>query len=210
MTPETRVFKNTEFRVKTDEEGRSIIEGYSAVFDSPSENLGWGDFEVREYIQKGAFTQALKDSDARALFNHDPNYVLGRESAGTLTIKQDERGLYSVIILPDTAFASDLAKSIHRGDIKEQSFAFIVSADKWDEDRKNKKAVRTITEIKSLIDISPVTYPAYPDTTLSKRSYDRYKSLTAVEINSKKAKNIHKHFKLKEKIYRRTQCHSSN
>ena len=169
-----RRFIKPEFRVKTNDDGQKVIEGYSAVFDSSSENLGWEDFEVREYIQKDAFTKALKGSDARALFNHDPNFVLGRESAKTLILKQDGRGLFSTIILPKTSFANDLAESIERGDIKEQSFGFIVGKDKWEEDREGKKATRTILEIKELIDISPVTYPAYPDTDIAKRSYNAF------------------------------------
>lgn len=172
---EIRIYPVTEFRVKKNDDGQNILEGYSAVFDSPSENMGWGDFEVREYIAPGAFTNALKKSDCRALFNHDPNFVLGRESAKTLELSQDERGLKSRILLPDTTFANDLAVSVERGDIKEQSFAFIVAKDQWEEDRDNKIATRTILEIKELFDVSPVTYPAYPDTDIAKRSFEGFK-----------------------------------
>jgi Escherichia/Staphylococcus phage prohead protease len=173
---ERRIFKAQEFRVKKNDDGENILEGYSAVFDLASDNLGWGDWEVREFIAPGAFTEALKKSDCRALFNHDPNFVLGRESAKTLTLVQDERGLKSTIILPDTTVAKDLAVSVERGDIKEQSFAFIVLKDAWEEDRENKKSVRTILEIKELLDISPVTYPAYPDTDIAKRSFENFRS----------------------------------
>lgn len=173
---ERRIFKVQEFRVKKNDAGENILEGYSAVFDSPSEDMGWGDFEIREFIAPGAFTKALKNSDCRALFNHDPNFVLGRESAGTLELKQDEHGLKSTILLPDTSVARDLSVSVERGDIKEQSFAFVVAKDQWEEDREAKTAKRTIFEIGELFDISPVTYPAYPNTDIAKRSLEQFRS----------------------------------
>lgn len=189
---ETRIYPVTEFRIKKNDDGADILEGYSAVFDSPSENMGWGDFEVREYIAPGAFTNALKKSDCRALFNHDPNFVLGRESAKTLTLVQDERGLKSTILLPDTTFAKDLAVSVERGDIKEQSFAFIVAKDQWEEDRDNKIATRTILEIKELFDVSPVTYPAYPDTDIAKRSFEQFRETPGVTAGKNKGVTAHR------------------
>jgi len=171
---ERRAFPVKEFRVKQTEDGETVLAGYSAVFDSPSENLGWGETEVRELIMPGAFAAALKQSDCRALFNHDANFVLGRESAGTLTIKEDSKGLYSEIHLPDTTTARDLAVSVRRGDIKEQSFCFVVGVDEWEENHDEKKVIRRIREVRELIDISPVTYPAYPDTSIAKRSFDRF------------------------------------
>ena len=170
---ERRFFPVREYRVTQNEAGETVLSGYSAVFDSPSENLGWGETEVREFIAPGAFKGALKKSDCRALFNHNPDYVLGREGAGTLRIKEDEKGLFSEIVLPDTQIARDLSVSVARGDIKEQSFCFVVSKDSWEEDRENKRMVRTIMEVKELIDISPVTFPAYPDTDIAKRSYEK-------------------------------------
>lgn len=173
---EKRVFKMQEFRVKKNDSGESVLEGYSAVFGSQSDDMGWGDYEMREVISPGAFTNCLKNSDCRALFNHDPNFVLGRESAGTLTLEQDEHGLKSIIILPDTACARDLAVSVERGDIKEQSFAFTVAKEQWEEDREARKTTRIIVEFKELFDISPVTYPAYQDTDIAKRSFEKFKS----------------------------------
>ena len=171
---ETRHFKVKEFRVKRDEDGGAKLEGYSAVFDKPSENLGWGEWDIREFIAPGAFTNVLKDSDCRAVFNHDPNYILGRESAKTLVLDEDDEGLMSTIDLPDTQYARDLVVSVERGDIREQSFCFVVGKDRWEEDRDNKIAKRTILEIEELIDISPVTYPAYPDTDIAKRSFENF------------------------------------
>ena len=158
---------NIEYRV--DREEKPIISGYAAVFNQESEDLGG----FTEFIERGAFKEALKTSDTRALFNHDSNYVLGRESAGTLTLKEDQEGLHMEITPPDTQFARDLMVSIERGDINQQSFGFTVETDEWTE--KDKKVTRTIKKIARLYDVSPVTYPAYPDTTVAVRSLDKYK-----------------------------------
>ncbi len=158
---------NIEYRV--DREEKPIISGYAAVFNSESEDLGG----FTEFIEPGAFKEALKTSDTRALFNHDSNFVLGRESAGTLSLKEDSTGLHMDITPPDTQFARDLMVSIERGDINQQSFGFTVETDEWTE--KDKKVTRTIKKVGRLYDVSPVTYPAYPDTTVAVRSLDKYK-----------------------------------
>ena len=157
---ETRFF-NPEFRAFSDD-GQKRIAGYAAVFDTWSDDLGW----FREKIQRGAFSEAIGKSDTVALFNHDSNLVLGRVSNGTLRLKEDERGLYMEVDLPDTQAANDLYKLVERGDIKQQSFGFIVDGNEWNK----AKDERTITKVRELIDVSPVTFPAYPDTTVAKRS----------------------------------------
>lgn len=172
---ERRFFKVNEFRVKPESDG-IVFEGHSAVFNSPSVDLGWGDFQIREYIAPGAFQKVLKISDCRALFNHNPDYVLGRQSAGTLLLSEDDKGLFSTVNAPDTQIARDLSVSIGRGDIREQSFCFVVGGETWEEDNKNKIATRTIHEISELIDISIVTFPAYPDTDAAKRSLEAFRS----------------------------------
>jgi HK97 family phage prohead protease len=144
-----------EFRIES--RGKTkVIAGYAAMFNKMSEDLGG----FKENIEPGAFKKALLRSDARALFNHDPNLILGRQSAGTLKLEEDKKGLYMEILPPDTGFARDLMVSIERGDIKEQSFGFTVRSDKWD----FKASIRTLTEIEQLFDVSPVTFPAYKDT----------------------------------------------
>jgi len=145
------------------------------VFDKLSDNLGG----FREKIDPGAFADVLKD-DVRALFNHDSNIVLGRTAAGTLKIKQDSEGLHYEVDLPDTQQARDLALSVERGDINQSSFGFIVEDDDWAEDDEG-RIVRTIRSFRSLFDVSPVTFPAYPDTTVGKRSMDLYLKQTADE-----------------------------
>lgn len=167
---EIRIF-SPEFRA-TEEDGVKRIAGYAAVFDSWSENLGW----FREKIQRGAFADAIKNSDTVALFNHDSNIVLGRTSSGTLRLKEDDTGLHMEVDLPDTQAANDLYKLVERGDIHQQSFGFTVETNEWRYGENGEPDERTIVKVKELFDVSPVTFPAYPDTSVAKRSLDIQKS----------------------------------
>lgn len=158
--------------MKDMEEGESrTIEGYAALFDTRSKNLGW--FE--EVIERGAFDGALPKSDVRALINHDVNLLIGRTKVGTARVFVDERGLRYEADLPNTTYANDLIESIKRGDIDQSSFAFTVKRQSWEEEKREDGSIveiRHIHEVEELFDVSPVTYPAYTDTTVAKRSYN--------------------------------------
>jgi HK97 family phage prohead protease len=133
----------------------------------------WG---FQEKVAPGAFKNALKKSDTRALFNHDPNIILGRTSAKTLELKEDKQGLHMTVTPPDTNYVRDVVLTpIKRGDIKEQSFAFTVKKDSWEEDKEKQIVTRTIMEIEELYDVSPVTFPAYADTTVAVRSMEEWR-----------------------------------
>lgn len=163
MKAERRLI-NTQFETKTNESGQATeIRGYGAVFNQLSENLGG----FREQIAPGAFDSVLED-DVRGLINHDSNLILGRTSAGTLRLGIDERGLNYEIDLPETSYARDLGVSMARGDISQSSFGFFVEDDDWNEDSDG-RVVRTITKVGQLLDVSPVTYPAYPQTSSEAR-----------------------------------------
>ena len=114
--------------------------------------------ECGKKIAPGAFAEAIGKSDVRALWNHDPNYVLGRTKNKTLTLREDEQGLFYEVTPPDAQWARDLIESIKRGDVDQSSFAFTVEkgGDEWDE--VSTPAIRTINKIKELFDVSPVTY----------------------------------------------------
>jgi HK97 family phage prohead protease len=150
-----------ELRAKDDE---AKISGYSILFDSLSENLGG----FRERIAPDA---TIEYDDVVALFNHDSNFVLGRTSANTLTLKRDDKGLHMENVPPDTTWARDLIVSMRRGDIKQQSFAFRVlpGGQSWDEDADTGALIRTVTAMK-IYDVSVVTTPAYSQTDASVRS----------------------------------------
>jgi HK97 family phage prohead protease len=136
--------------------------GYAAVFDETADLGVLG----RERLARGAFDVALKNSDVRALYNHHPLYVLGRESAGTLRLHADEHGLEYEVDLPDTTYARDLRTLVERGDVTGASFGFVPGLHAWDSDRQ----VRTHTSVKQLVDVSPVTFPAYTGASTEARS----------------------------------------
>ncbi|MBT8489651.1 MAG: HK97 family phage prohead protease, partial [Deltaproteobacteria bacterium] len=100
---------------------------------------------------------------------------------GTLSIKEDKNGLWMEINPPDTQIVRDLVIApIKRGDITQQSFGFIVEKDKWDNlgnEKKDEPITRTILEVNELFDVSPVTFPAYPDTSVALRSMEKAKEL---------------------------------
>ena len=172
---EVRMLPMTELRIADVDESNAVIEGHAAVFDSWSETLG-GIFPFKEIVRKGAFAESIGKDDIRALFNHDPNYVLGRNRAGTLELVEDGVGLRVRITPPNTSWAKDLQASIKRGDISQMSIGFIVEEDKWS--TENGMDVREIRKVQ-LFDVSPVTFPAYTATDVGVRAmqeYDGYKA----------------------------------
>jgi hypothetical protein len=171
-----------EMRTALNGDGNRMIVGYAARFNSETE-LSKG---LYEKILPGAFDGVL-DQDVRALFNHDPNIILGRTKSGTLKLSVDENGLKYEITPPDTGVARDLLESIARGDVSQSSFGFRVKEDSWTE-RSDGTFARSIRKVDTLYDISPVTYPAYQDTEVALRSNQNWKKnkhrsdLVAVEL----------------------------
>jgi Escherichia/Staphylococcus phage prohead protease len=146
------------------------IEGYAAVFNELSDPLQWG---IREIIMPGAFKDCLATSpDVRCLFNHDSNLVLGRTKAKTLSLEEDTKGLRFNCDLPDTQMARDLVTSIGRGDVDQCSFGFYVRKEKWSEETDDNGQTQVIRELHAvdLFDVSPVTFPAYPQTSVDTRT----------------------------------------
>ncbi len=143
-----------------DAEGDEMtLEGYAAVFNSETD-LG----AFREVIRPGAFDDVM-DNDVRALINHDPNLILGRTGNGTLELSTDERGLKYKVKLGDQQYARDFYESVKRGDISQSSFAFTIDKQSWNEER----TVRSVDKVRQLLDVSPVTYPAYSAATVQAR-----------------------------------------
>jgi HK97 family phage prohead protease len=153
--------------VTTRSEGEQVrLGGYASVFNTETVIAGL----FREQIASGAFAEAVTQDDVRALFNHDPNFVIGRTVSGTLTLREDETGLAYDVVPPDTQWARDLMVSVGRGDISQSSFGFAVNEDEWSRpERAGDLPLRTIRKAK-LYDVSPVTYPAYESTTTAVRS----------------------------------------
>jgi uncharacterized protein len=149
------------------------LRGYAAVFDTETDIAGYW----REKLARGAFADAISkaSADVHALFNHDPNLVLGRMKAGTLRLAEDERGLTVEIDPPDTQDARDLIAKIQRGDIDQMSFAFTMrgGVQTWDDGQS--PPLRTIEKVGDLYDVSVVTRGAYPTTEVGVRSLQAWR-----------------------------------
>lgn len=147
------------------------IRGYGAVFFDGSEGTEFRLWDgAVERIMPGAFDAALsRGDDVRALFNHDPNQVLGRRSAGTMNLSVDAKGLLYNADPPSTTAAGDVVELIRRGDVRGSSFSFQVTDQEWR--TENKVDIREIRGVE-LFDVGPVTFPAYTDTTTGVRSQD--------------------------------------
>jgi len=132
------------------------LEGYAAVFNSRSENLGG----FTETIAPGAFSQTLKArNDIKLLWNHDTSAVLGSTRAGTLELREDEKGLRVMAELPDTTLGRDISYLVKRGDIDSFSFGFSVMEDSWNSAGNE----RTLESVR-LFEVSLVSFPAYSAT----------------------------------------------
>jgi len=171
---ERRNFPVEELRSITDEDGLRHITGYAAVFNSLSEEMyGW-----KEKIAPGAFAETIGADDIRALKNHNSDYVLGRNKSGTLILSEDQRGLKIDIIPPEAQWAIDLMVSIDRKDVDQMSFGFRTIDQMWEGEYPDE--IRTLMKVQ-LFDVSPVTFPAYPDTEVGLRSLEEHRKVVEEE-----------------------------
>ena len=166
---------------RTDGQTKVKLRGYASVFNKNSVDLGG----FVEQIAPGAFNKALETSDTRALINHDPNLLLGRQKNKSLRLYQNRHGLlFFVDLLSDDSLAQAVEARVKRGDWSGCSFAFIVEKDKWQLAKKpGDTDLRIVTEIRALWDISIVTQPAYIDTSVNVL-YERKASDTGNDIAS--------------------------
>jgi HK97 family phage prohead protease len=167
---ERRYLKACELRAVEEDGKPAMLVGYAVVYNSLSEDLGY----FRERISPGTFTESLKTADVRALVDHDPSQLLGRNKSGTLRLIDEPKGLRAEIDLPDTSYARDLLEKIRRKDLDGMSFSFKVSpeGDTWFTDEEG-NTLRTIIKAE-IDDVSAVTYPAYTDTSIAQRSLDSW------------------------------------
>lgn len=155
----------TNFNITRDDSSPEelIIEGYFALYEQETE-LWEGSFEI---LSKGAFDKTLTN-DIRALWNHNTQYVLGRNKSGSLEIKADDKGLFGVIRLPKTHYAEDLHELVKRGDVDQCSFGFNIVEEDLEELASGGYRWR-INEV-DLHEISVVTFPAYENTSVQARA----------------------------------------
>lgn len=169
----------------SDRDGIGRIFGYGAVFNSLSEDLGG----FREVIRPGAFDVALEraDLDVMARLEHKGGLdILGRTSAGTLEVGVDERGLWYSVDLPDTNTGRDVRELIRRGDIAHSSFAFHLAAGGDEMRTEDGGIVRYVHEIEQLVDVAPVSQPAYARTVVEARSVEMAASIAAAAVESQR------------------------
>lgn len=125
-----------------------------------------------EALARSAFDAALaSNTDVKALINHNPSLVLGSTRAKTLRLEVDDDGLGFEVDLPDTSYARDLKELIARNDISGMSFGFIPGKDEWAR-APDGRQLRTHTSVQRLLDVSPVSYPAYDGTEVHLRAAD--------------------------------------
>lgn len=164
---EQRNIKATEIRVATAADGSKVLTGYAVRFNSPSIDLGgW-----TEICAPGMFTRTLKESpDVLMLRDHQSSQLLGRTTAGTLTLNQDAKGLAFTVTLPNTPIAADTVENIRLGNLDACSFGFNVpnGGDTWVTNSDN-SVVRTLRDV-NLAEVSITSFAAYPETSVSLRS----------------------------------------
>lgn len=155
------------------ENDKPIIAGYAAVFNELSVMM-WG---FREEILRGAFAESIEKNDIRGLWQHETNQVLGRTKNGTLRLWEDEKGLAFELEPPDTTLGRDALTSIERGDVDQMSFGFrsLPDGDEWRFD-EDETLIRTLKRL-DLMEISPVTWAAYPQTSVGVRALPNFGDL---------------------------------
>lgn len=206
---ELRMFEMDSLEVRAGNEGETKkLRGHGAVYNKLSEDLGG----FKEMFLPSSLAETIKRDDIRSLRDHTPSYILGRSKAGTLTLEEDERGIYFEVDIPDTSYARDLMVSVERRDVTGCSIIFSVEGPKnerWFVDSKEVDALdafmamwdgkkhrveRHIVKAR-LYDIGPVTFPAYPQTEIKARSLMAvigidYNALSAALIKARRGEAL--------------------
>ena len=168
------------FETRTEETG-PVIAGYFAVFNSSYEI--WPG--VIEMVAPGAFTSSMA-LDVRALIDHDTRLVLGRTTAGTLTLREDEHGLYGEIRINEhDSDAMNLYARVQRGDVSQCSFGFDIIAEDYAADPSGQTCTWTIRDV-VLYEVSVVTFPAYEATSVEARAGNANASLQQSRLERRK------------------------
>jgi len=188
---EKRNIGTAELRAKKeDQEDYVTVEGYAFLFNSRTD-MGW----YNEVILRGAITQEeLNQMDVRACVNHDPNYVMARwnKGKGNLDLRVDEKGLYYSYRVKESVHPA-FVENVRTGTISQSSFAFYIDEQNWKE-KDGENELREIVRFKEILDVAPVTYPAYQDTSVALRSFEATKEISKKEEEVKNEMNKKKRF----------------
>jgi uncharacterized protein len=158
---EYRVQRVSEIRLDDIDQAPKIV-GYAAVFNTWAD-IGGGLF--KESIKPGAFRKTIKENDIRALIDHKSEQIIGRNKAGTLKLREDDKGLAVEIFPTPTTYANDLIMNMRAGNISQMSFGFQVNKQEINYERDER-----VLEDVTLFDVSVVSFPAYESTTAQVRS----------------------------------------
>ncbi len=192
MPTEYRMFPWSDVEIRT-EDGKPKLTGYAAVWGSESLDLGG----FTERIIRGAFTESLGrdlvEEPVLSYLGHDRNKILGSTAAGTLKLSEDSKGLRFTLFPPEkTSYGADVIESVRRGDLRGMSFRFGVNRERMVE------GVREVIKA-DLHEISPVSEPAYPDTSVQLRRKGRIMKLTEIELRQAMGQQIQDAQKLRDR-----------
>lgn len=175
---ERRCFAEAELRIDAEgDDAQPVIRGHAAMFNKLSgEMIGFDDTgrlrTFREQIAPGAFARSIaKQVDVKALIGHETELqTIGRTANNTLSLEEDSKGLAVRITPPDTQPGRDVTELVRRGDLNQMSFAFKIrkGGESWEDGEKG-IAIRTVSDL-DLFDVSIVSFPAYPQTSVAVRS----------------------------------------
>lgn len=183
MVTSDREYRAFEMRTADEE---MTVEGYAAVFNTPTVLYSDGGVDYKEVIDRNAFTGALM-KDVVMNYNHQGKPV-ARTKNGTLELFTDDKGLHIKANLSGTEEGRRLYEEIKGGYIDKMSFAFTVSEDSYDRDTHT----RRIMGFKRLFDVAAVDVPAYDATSISARSYFSVEAekVKQAEARADKAKRL--------------------
>ena len=168
MTREIRPYALDHMSLRSKTDGLHF-RGHAAVFDQRTW-IGPPKYGFWEEVAGEAFDRAIREDDVRMLIDHDPSRVLARNTAGTLRLTKDKRGLVADADMADVTYARDLAVLLERGDVSQMSFAFVPRSEEWST-LKDGAEVRRLLDVE-LFDVSAVAYPAYEGTDAALRAVE--------------------------------------
>jgi uncharacterized protein len=166
-------------------EGNTLT-GYAHVFGQRAEIRTKEGLSHYESFSKNAFDKALENSDVRAFYQHNPALLLGRQSSGTLQLEVTDEGLKYSIELPNTSLGADVKELINRGDLNQMSFGFVPDQFTWTKFQGVRERNHTI--VRELVDVSPVSIPAFGGTSIQLRSFSFENESLRSQITRAKAR----------------------
>lgn len=155
-----------DFEIREEGDKNPRLVGYASLFDKEAEIGGFW----REKVAPGAYKKTIQENDIRALWNHNTDLVLGRNKANTLHLEEDKKGLRVEIIPPDTQAGRDAITSIRRQDVSQMSIAFAAIKQEWILPEDSRELATRIIKEARLYEVSPVTFPAFEETSIATRS----------------------------------------